>query len=359
VEDHEDGMILADDTGTILYANPASERLLGRTPAALLGTIGFDMVRADHVPVARDAFGRCLEHPGRPVTLQVDIEHAAGGTRTLAVRLVNRIPDAEVGAVVVHFREVVKEEQRLLEAQLRQAQKMEAVGQMTAGIAHDFNNVLSVIIGNADLLAGRHGTGVAPEDLADLRTAAERGSAMVKKLLGYSRSAELKVEPTDLGRLVEGLRGMLRHLIPSQITIQTQSVPGCLAPVDPSAVEQIVLNLVTNARDAMAGHGVLRIEVYPVEVGTERPAAPWMSAGPYIRLSVTDSGIGMDEATRARVFEPFFTTKPAGVGTGLGLSMVYGLVKQQGGYVDVQSARGEGTTVSLYFPRLAAPGGSV
>jgi two-component system cell cycle sensor histidine kinase/response regulator CckA len=351
-------MILADDTGTILYANPASERLLGRRPADLLGTVGFDMVRGDHLPLARDAFGRCLEHPGQPVTLQVDIDHAAGGTRTLAVRLTNRIPEAEVGAVVVHFREAV-EEQRRLEAQLRQAQKMEAVGQMTAGIAHDFNNVLSVIIGNAELLAGQPGKGVSPEDLADLRSAAERGSAMVKKLLGYSRQAELKVEPTDLGRLVEGLRGMLRHLISSQITIQTQGVAGCLAPVDPSAVEQIVINLVTNARDAMAGHGVLRIEVYPVEVGTEHAAAPWMSAGPYVRVSVTDTGIGMDEATRVRVFEPFFTTKPAGVGTGLGLSMVYGLVKQQRGYVEVQSAPGEGTTVSLYFPRLAAPGGSV
>ncbi len=161
----------------------------------------------------------------------------------------------------------------------------------------------------------------------------------------------LHVEPTDLAGLMEGLRGMVGHLIPKHITIDMHCVRGSVAVVDPSAVEQIVLNLVTNARDAMTGQGALHIDVGPTMFG-ESEVPPWMCAGAYVRLSVTDTGIGMDEATRARVFEPFFTTKPAGVGTGLGLSMVYGLVKQQGGYVDMQSAPGKGTTVSLYFPQL-------
>jgi len=476
VEDSDDGMILADGAGIILYANPASEPLLGRRPADLLGTSGFDMCLAEHLPLARDKFASCLAQPGRVVSLQVDINHAAGDTRTLTVRLVNRLSEPGVGAVVVHFREFTdrkldqqeeehyravfesapiglgvadleghllvfnkammqpggytredilaignvahlycrladreralaiaqkqgflwrhevqfraksgscydtllslapvqfggrrcwlaavediterkqaEEQQRQLEAQLRQAQKMEAVGQMTAGIAHDFNNVLSVIIGSADVIAGALGKDARLEDLTELRTAAERGSAMVRKLLGYSRQAALKVEPTDLVSLVDGLRGMLRHLVPDPITIDVRGSRGSVAAVDPSAVEQIVLNLVTNARDAMAGRGTLRIDVSPTVFREGEAPAPWMTAGAYVQLSVTDTGIGMDEVTRARVFEPFFTTKPAGVGTGLGLSMVYGLVKQQRGYIDVLSEPGKGTTVSLYFPQL-------
>jgi two-component system cell cycle sensor histidine kinase/response regulator CckA len=250
-------------------------------------------------------------------------------------------------------RKRAEERQRHLEAQLQRAQKMEAVGQMTAGMAHDFNNVLSVIMGNADLIADALGKDALLEDLAELRGAAERGAAMVQKLLGYSRRATLTVEPTDLAALMDGLPGMLRHLVPERITVDMQGVRGSVAVVDPWAVEQMVLNLVTNARDAMAGQGVLRIDVRPTVFGEGEAPAPWLRAGAYVRLSVTDTGIGMDEATRARVFEPFFTTKPASVGTGLGLSMVYGLVKQQSGYVEVQSALGKGTTVSLYFPQRA------
>jgi signal transduction histidine kinase len=153
---------------------------------------------------------------------------------------------------------------------------------------------------------------------------------------------------------MDGLQGMLRHLVPNPVTIDVAGIPGSIAVIDPSAVEQIVLNLVTNARDAMGGRGALRIDVKPTLFGTGEAPAPWMTAGAYVRLAVSDSGIGMDEATRARVFEPFFTTKPPGAGTGLGLSMVYGLVKQQHGYVYVQSAPGKGTTVNLYFPRASA-----
>jgi signal transduction histidine kinase len=225
---------------------------------------------------------------------------------------------------------------------------------MTAGIAHDFNNVLSVIVGSADLIAGALKPAERLEDLAELRSAAERGSAMVRKLLGFSRQAAITVEPTDLADLMDGLRGMVRHLVPNPVRIDVAGVPGSVAVIDPSAVEQIVLNLVTNARDAMGGRGTLRIEVQPAVFAAGAVPAPWMTAGAYVRLAVSDTGKGMDEATRARVFEPFFTTKPAGAGTGLGLSMVYGLVKQQRGYVDVQSAPGKGTTVNLYFPQPAS-----
>lgn len=478
VEGSDEGMILADATAVIQYANAAAEALLGYPPAELRGRVGFDMCHPDHVPVAHSAFGRCLAEPGRPVEFLIAVMHADGTARSLFVRLVNRLAEPEVGAVVVHFHRAgaapadqaaeghyravfesapiglgvsdmegrlllfndammepggysradilaignvarlyyddatrarvialarqdglvwrhevqfrrksgepydtlltlapvrfgdqpcwlaavediteqkrAETEQRRLEAQLRQAQKMEAVGRMTAGIAHDFNNVLAVILGSSQLL-DQHLAALpaAQPDLEELRRAATLGSAMVRKLLGYSRSAALKVAPTDLAPLIDGWRGMLRHLVPPRITIEVRAAPGSMAVVDAAAVEQMVLNLVTNARDAIAGSGVIRIHAAAAVL--DEPAPAWLPAGAYVRLSVTDDGVGMDAATRARVFEPFFTTKAPGAGTGLGLSMVYGLAKQQGGFVDVQSAPGQGTNVSLFFPRVPAP----
>ena len=247
-----------------------------------------------------------------------------------------------------------EEQRRQLEAQLKQAQKMEAVGRMTAGIAHDFNNVLTVMLGATQILTDTLGPAGAEhaEELGTLRTTGERGANLVKKLLGFSRHADLRIVPTDLAKLVDGLGGMIRHLVPPNVALLVTAVPGLLAAVDPGAVEQMVLNLVTNARDAMPQGGQLRVEVGPIVLRDADASVPWMTPGAFVRLSVTDTGIGMDQAVRARIFDPFFTTKPAGVGTGLGLPMVYGLAKQQKGFVDVQSEPGKGTTVSLYFPHV-------
>jgi PAS domain S-box-containing protein len=243
--------------------------------------------------------------------------------------------------------------QRELQGQLMQAQKMEAVGRMTAGIAHDFNNVLSVITGSAQLLARSlgHEAAAANEDLTELQHAADRGVAMVRKLLGYSRQAELTLHPTDLTAVVQGLRGMLRRLVPERIGIDVRGDGASAAEVDTAAVEQMVVNLVTNARDAIAGDGTISLDVRPVVVCAGGASPAWLPPAAYVRLTVTDTGCGMDEATRARVFQPFFTTKAAGAGTGLGLAMVYGLAKQQRGFVDVQSELGRGTTVTVYFQR--------
>jgi PAS domain S-box-containing protein len=256
-------------------------------------------------------------------------------------------------------RKRAEEQQRQLEAQLRQAQKMEAVGRMTAGIAHDVNNILAVIVGSAELIVDTLGTDAVrvDEHISELRAAVARGAGMIQKLLGYSRQAALKVEPRDLAKLLDDIRGMIRHLVSDELKIEVSCVPESIAMVDATAVEQIVLNLVTNARDAMPRGGALRIEVTTVTVFDAETRPAWMTPGAFVRLSVSDTGVGMDEATRARVFEPFFTTKPAGAGTGLGLSMVYGLVKQQQGFVDVQSTPRSGTTVSVYFPRVASAAG--
>lgn len=479
VEDSDDGMILADGQGHILYANGASERLLGYPPAELVGRLGFDLCRPEDLPKAREAFERCLAQPGERVALTVDVARRGGGFRTLAVTLVNRLPARGVAAVVVHFRDAdegltdevraeyralfeyapvglgvadmegnllafndairkpggysredilrlgnvsrlyasaaererilgiarkqgfvwreevqfrrqdgssydallsltpvqfhgrpcwyaavedITEQRRAeaerieLEAQLRQAQKMEAVGRMTGGIAHDFNNILSVIMASAELIAsaleGAHRE--VQGDLAELRAAARRGAAMIRKLLGFARNVDLNITPIDLGDLVTDMEGMLRHVIPPHITLELHPAPDTTALCDPGAVEQMLLNLATNARDAMPGGGTVRIDVAPAVVDREMQArSPWLTPGAFVRLSVADSGVGMDEQVRAKALEPFFTTKPPGVGTGLGLSMVYGLVKQQRGFIDLESRPGEGTTVHLYFPKTA------
>jgi PAS domain S-box-containing protein len=283
--------------------------------------------------------------------------------RPITVRLSGR-PLRNVTGEVEAYQMIAEDvtERRVLEAQLRQAQKMEAIGQLTGGIAHDFNNVLTVILANADLIASGLPRELAEvrADVEDIQAAARRGSALIKKLLGFSRRERLEVHPTDLSQLMGDLSGMLRRVVPENIEVQViGNEPGATVLADPSAVEQIVLNLATNARDAMADGGMLRIAVTRTWLDEGyRATHPWVDPGEYICITCSDTGSGMDRETLERVFEPFFTTKPPGEGTGLGMAMIYGLVKQHGGYVHVYSQPGQGTTVNVYFPAATGDGGA-
>jgi PAS domain S-box-containing protein len=247
-------------------------------------------------------------------------------------------------------------ERRRLEQQLRQAQKMEEFGQISGGIAHDFKNLLSVILLYTQSAVAAVDTGALPErtDLESIEEAARNAAAMITKLLGLSRQADLALAPTDLGGVVRGLATLLRRTLPEHIEIVLAAErPVATVTADSAAVEQMLLNLATNARDAMPDGGTLRIGVDDVTVTGEDGAAPGPPPGRYVCVSVADTGTGMDEATRAQVFEPFFTTKPPGRGTGLGLAMVRSLTGQQRGFVDVVSELGRGTEVRLYFPCVA------
>ncbi|HUF75059.1 MAG TPA: ATP-binding protein [Longimicrobiales bacterium] len=249
----------------------------------------------------------------------------------------------------------LQEQRRELEASLFKAQKMEAVGQMTAGIAHDFNNLLAIIRASCDMLTLCLDSEAeeTKEHLESVRDASQRGAEMIQKLLGFSRTADLDLAPVELGELVEQMRGMIRAVAPSLIEITVQCVEGSIAICDRAAVEQMVLNLATNARDAMPEGGALRLVVEPWTARPGEPSKPpWIPEGEYVRVAVVDTGCGMDEKVRARALEPFFTTKPPGAGTGLGLPMVYGLAKQQGGFLELLSEPGSGTTVNLYFRRV-------
>lgn len=246
----------------------------------------------------------------------------------------------------------------LTERALRQSQKMEAVGRLTGGIAHDFNNLLTAILGNVDLALRRlpNGEERVRRLLGSARQASERAATLVQRLLAYSRQHPLEVKAVDINRLVQGMSELLRRTIGETVTVETVLAGGLWkTAIDPNQLENTLLNLAINARDAMPEGGRLTIEsanayldeAYVIEHAGE------IAHGQYVLVAITDSGTGMTRDVIERAFEPFFTTKPTGVGTGLGLSMVYGFVKQSGGHIKIYSEPGEGTSIKLYFPRLA------
>lgn len=246
-------------------------------------------------------------------------------------------------------------ERHTLEEQYRQSQKVEAIGQLAGGIAHDFNNLLTAIHGYSELLSEELG----PEsphqhDLAEIRRAAERAASLTRQLLAFSRRQILDPRVIDLRESVRGLESMLKRLIGEHIAVEirTSDDVACIK-ADPGQIEQVILNLAINARDAMAEGGSLFLEVTSVELD-DAYARRHISVQPgrYVMLAVSDTGAGMDSATQARIFEPFFTTKPEGRGTGLGLSTVYGIVKQSGGNIWVYSEPGRGATFKIYLPRV-------
>jgi signal transduction histidine kinase/DNA-binding response OmpR family regulator len=245
-------------------------------------------------------------------------------------------------------------ERRQAEAALQQSQKMESIGKLTGGVAHDFNNLLQVISGNLQLL-GKDvaGSGRAKERITNALSAVERGSRLASQLLAFGRRQPLEPKVINIGRLVAGMDDMLRRTLGEEIEVETMVSGGLWNTyADPTQIENALLNLALNSRDAMDGSGKLTIEVGNAFLDDSYSRAhPEVTAGQYVALAVTDTGSGMSAEVMEQAFEPFFSTKPEGRGTGLGLSMVYGFVKQSGGHVKIYSEVGEGTTVKLYLPR--------
>jgi two-component system NtrC family sensor kinase len=250
--------------------------------------------------------------------------------------------------------EIVRREQT--EEALRQAQKMEAVGRLTGGIAHDFNNLLTAIIGNLDLALRRlDGPDRVRGWLANSRQAGERAATLVQRLLAFSRQHPLEMKSVDVNRLVQGMSELLGHSIGETVTIETVLAGGLWnTAIDPNQLENAIVNLVVNARDAMPDGGRLTIETANCHLDETyvESAGEEVAPGQYVMVAVSDTGSGMPPDVISRAFEPFFTTKPTGVGTGLGLSQVYGFVKQSGGHIRIYSEPAVGTTIKMYFPRL-------
>ncbi len=285
--------------------------------------------------------------------LAVSIRTARGQTREVLIAAEN----LELGNAAYHLVILQDITDRVrLENELRQAQKMEAVGRLAAGVAHDFNNILTVILGNTAMqLRNPHLDEKLSASLQQVERAAERATALTRQLLAYSRKQIIQRRALPLNDIVEQTVAMLRRIIGEHIALDMQLAPD-LPPIfaDPSSVDQVIMNLALNARDAMIDGGKLTLATVQVEIDeTARARNPEAQLGPHICLAVKDTGNGMDSATIARIFEPFFTTKGPGKGTGMGLATVYGVLKQHGGWIEVESAPRRGTTVRVFFPLSA------
>ncbi len=345
-----EGVVITDHRGVIEYVNPAFERISGFTSRALVGQSS-----------------RCLDPvAGSPLSgdeVWAEVGAGASWSGRLALQRANGSTyDADVGispvrderGQVLHFAAVVRDVSKEveLEAQLRQSQKMEAVGLLAGGVAHDLNNLLAPILGYSEMLLDGDLDRECRSDIQQIALAAERARDLIKQLMAFGRKQPLEVVLLDLNEVVTDFVRLLRRTLREEIHINVGLGAGLgTIRADRTQVEQVLMNLAVNAQDAMAGGGTLSVETALVELDDGYVADhPDVAPGEYVMLAVSDSGTGMDAATVGRIFEPFFTTKERGKGTGLGLATVFGITKQHGGHISVYSEPGQGTTFRVYLP---------
>jgi PAS domain S-box-containing protein len=349
------GILQSTTDGHLITVNPALAKMLGYASSDELLAAGLGSMFAD--PSVFETLMRKVFERGRVSGEEVMWQKSAGDP--IRVRLFLSMVDGStrLSPFVQIIVEDVTERHRLQE-QLRQAQKMEAIGHLAGGIAHDFNNLLTAILGYSELLTEQIGPDLPMgRDLREIMKAAQRASALTRQLLAFSRRQVLALAPIDLNRVITNLETMLRRLVGNGITLKTVLAPG-LRPVMADAIhmEQVLINLAVNARDAMPKGGTLTIETHDADLDA-RFAAHHAGArhGAFAMLSVGDTGMGMSREIQERIFEPFFTTKDRGRGTGLGLAAVHGIVTQLNGWIDIESEPGRGTTFHVYLPETDQP----
>ncbi|MHB8910299.1 MAG: response regulator [Syntrophales bacterium] len=354
LESVQTGIVIIDpETHTIVDVNAVAAEMIGDPKERIIGSVCHNYIcpaEKDKCPVTD--LGNKIENSERGLLstdgttipiIKTVVPITLGGKKHLLESFVN-----------ITDRKRTEEERERLQAQLLQAQKMESVGRLAGGVAHDFNNMLGVILGHVDLVMDETDPSQPLYgNLQEIRKAAERSAELTQQLLAFARKQIISPKVIDLNDTVEGMLKMLRRLIGEDIDLAW--LPGAgLSPVkaDPSQIHQVLANLCVNARDAIAGMGKVTIETDDVAFDAEYCADnPGLSPGAYVLLAVSDDGCGMDKETLNRLFEPFFTTKEMGQGTGLGLAMVYGIVKQNQGFINVYSEPGKGTTFKIYLPR--------
>jgi len=354
-ESAADMIAVVDAKGERIYNSPSYETILGYKPEELKGTTAFDQIHPEDRDKVLKA-GREAWKTGVGTSLEYRMRHKDGSWRTLESRASTIARDGQVDRLVIVNRDVTQ--RKSLEEQFRQAQKMEAVGRLSGGVAHDFNNLLGVIIGYGEIVQeGTPAESPLRSCVDEMLKAGHRAAGLTRQLLAFSRQQVMDPKILDINAVVKDMEKMLKRLIGEDIQLKTSLAPD-LARIkaDQGQIEQVFLNLAVNARDAMPKGGQLKLETsnfYMDQAFVSRYPYP-VQIGEYVLLTVSDNGVGMDAATRARIFEPFFTTKEKGKGTGLGLSMVYGVVKQSGGYIDVVSEPGTGACFKIYLPQVEA-----
>jgi two-component system cell cycle sensor histidine kinase/response regulator CckA len=353
-ENAADMIAVVDAEGNRIYNSPAYQRILGYSNEELQNTSSLEQVHPDDRHLVEQA-ARQARDGGIGRTIQYRMRHKNGSWHLLesgASAVLNS--HGKLEKLVIVNRDISA--RRQLEEQFRQAQKMEAVGRLSGGVAHDFNNLLGVIIGYAEFMQER----TEPENelrgsIDEILKAGKRAAVLTRQLLAFSRQQVLDPKVIDLNSAVSDMEKLLRRLIGEDVELTTPLAADLgRVKADQGQLEQVIMNLAVNARDAMPQGGKLTISTANFvmdEAFVSRYPYP-VQPGPYVCLTVSDSGIGMDAETKAHAFEPFFTTKEKGKGTGLGLSTVYGVVKQSGGYIDVESSPGAGTSFKIYLPQV-------
>jgi PAS domain S-box-containing protein len=352
LETSPDAIITIDASGIIQSFSDAAEKLFGYAAGEVIGK-NVKMLMPNPHREAHDGYLARYRRTGEKriigIGRQVDAQRKDGSVFPIELA----VGEVRIGGAHIFTGFIRDLTARVkMEQDLRQAQKMEAVGQLTGGVAHDFNNLLTVISGNLEMLESRLGDAEQRDILKEAQEAAQLGADLAKRLLAFGRRQPLQPRSTDLNALVAGMVDLLRRSLGEMVAIETRLAPNLpRIMVDPGQVENALLNLAVNARDAMPKGGHLYIDTGCAEIDREIAAGdPDAVPGIYVTLGVTDTGTGMTAEVQRRAFEPFYTTKGPGAGSGLGLSMVYGFVKQSGGHVRLYSELGHGTTVRLYLP---------
>ena len=339
--------------GTMLYHSPSIERVAGYKPSELLGKSMLAFIHPEDEQAVRSALERVTLRVGSAAPPEYRFRRKDGSWVWLESVGNNLLNDVAVGGIVVTSRDVTG--RRALEEQVRQAQKMEAVGRLAGGIAHDFNNLLMVIRGYAEIVMDEDSaTPPVRKSVETIVRTTESAANLTRQLLSFSRKHVFSPQVLDLNALVNHMSEMLLGVLRDEMEFVVRLDPDvCWISADPGQIEQVIMNLVVNARDAMPSGGKLTLETAHVSTDVVRSQRPFgLPRGNFVMLAVTDTGIGMDIDTQSRIFEPFFTTKRKDEGTGLGLSVVYNIVRSSGGHVRVNSEPGRGTTLRVYFPRV-------